>query len=201
MILVDFVKLVKYVSNWVWSKFSYEKLANALWLKVNYVKKYLYLLDQIFFVNFLKPFYTDKKKELSNKRKLYFLDFGLMNYYLDNFVYKFVYTGKDVEMFVFLQLLFNLDDFDNLYFYQTLNETEIDFIYKTTSGIIPIEVKSSNKDNIPKIFKFFCEKYFDQIRFMVKTNNWWFDARKEDCLIKFIPFLNVDKLYKDAIKI
>ena len=111
-----------------------------------------------------------------------------MNFYSNNQL-KETYTGKDVEMFVYLHLLFNLQDFDELYFYQTLNETEIDFILKKNK-LIPIEVKSSNKDNIPKIFKFFCEKYFSEIDFMVKTVKFWVNERKEKCLIKFVPFMN-----------
>jgi len=194
--VIDLIKLVKYVSTSIGSKFSYEKLSSELWLKSYLVKKYLFLLEQIFFVNFLNPFFTDKKKELSSKKKLYMLDFGLMNYYLDNFVYKSVYNWKDVEMFVYLQLLFNLKEFSQLYFYQTLNETEIDFIYKVQNKLIPIEVKSSNKDNIPKIFNFFCEKYINQVDFMVKTIKWWKFERKEKCLVKFVPFLSVGDLFK-----
>ena len=194
--VIDLIKLVKYVSTSIGSKFSYEKLSSELWLKSYLVKKYLFLLEQIFFVNFLNPFFTDKKKELSSKKKLYMLDFGLMNYYLDNFVYKSVYNWKDVEMFVYLQLLFNLKEFSQLYFYQTLNETEIDFIYKVQNKLIPIEVKSSNKDNIPKIFNFFCEKYINQVDFMVKTIKWWKFERKEKCLVKFVPFLSVADLFK-----
>jgi predicted AAA+ superfamily ATPase len=56
------------------------------------VKKYLFLLEQIFFIKFLPPFYTDKKKEISNRKKLYLMDFGLMNYYNDNFGLKTSYT-------------------------------------------------------------------------------------------------------------
>jgi predicted AAA+ superfamily ATPase len=119
------------------------------------------------------------------------MDFGLMNYYNDNFGLKTSYTWKDVEMFVYLQLLFNLWDFDNLYFYQTLNESEIDFIYKKQTWIVPIEVKSTHKDNIPKIFMFFCEKYKDQIEYMIKTVKFGIKSRQENCLIKFIPFLNL----------
>jgi hypothetical protein len=35
--------------------------------------------------------------------------------------------------------------------------------------LIPIEVKSNDKDNIPKIFKSFDLKYWDRIKFFIRT--------------------------------
>jgi hypothetical protein len=40
---------------------------------------------------------------------------------------------------------------------------------KLTNKLIPIEVKSDNKDNIPKIFKSFAEKYSNDVEYFVKV--------------------------------
>lgn len=189
--IINFVKLIKYLSNNIGSKFSYEWLANDLWIKLNTVKKYLSLLEQVFFIKTLNPYFTDKKKEISNKSKLYMLDFWILNFYKNNFSLKEIYDWKDIEMFIYLQLVYNLQDFENLYFYQTLNETEIDFILEKNNKIIPIEVKSSNKDNIPKIFKFFCEKYKEKINYFIKTTRYLNKTREiEDCKVFLKSFLN-----------
>jgi len=190
--IIDFVKLIKYISHSTGSKFSYEALANELGLKVHTVKKYLFLLEQNFLVHFLPPFFTDKKNEISNKKKLYLLDFGIKNYYWEDLNLKTVYDGKDVEMFVFLGLLFNLED-ASLYYYQTLNESEIDFIYQINGKLIPIEAKTSNNINVPKIFKSFCEKYHSQIDYFIKTSKFIYETRQVgNCKVYIKSFL--DKL-------
>ncbi len=107
--VIDVVKLVRFISKNIGSKFSYENLSDTLGIKVYLIKKYLKLLEEIFIIRFLHPFYTDKKRELSTKSKVYFLDFWVMNYYLKNFD-KEDFDGKDVEMFVYNQLLFNLSE-------------------------------------------------------------------------------------------
>jgi predicted AAA+ superfamily ATPase len=68
-----------------------------------------------------------------------------------------------------LQILPNLEKY-HIYFWRNKNQYEIDFILKNklTNKLIPIEVKSSDSDNIPKIFKSFAKKYSTNIDYFVK---------------------------------
>jgi predicted AAA+ superfamily ATPase len=58
----------------------------------------------------------------------------------------------------------------NLYYRKNISGSEIDFVVQDLFGsLIPIEVKSNDKDNIPKIFKSFDLKYQDRIKFFIRT--------------------------------
>jgi len=189
--IIDVVKLIKYIVKNIGSKFSYENLSNSLWVKLYFLKKYLKVLEENFIIKTLIPFYTNKKKEISTKSKIYLLDFWVKNFYINNFE-KESCDWNDVEMFVYTQLLFNLQELDELYFYQTLNWSEIDFILKRDWRLIPIEAKLWNKIKIPKIFVSFLERYKNEIDFFVKTTQWLVWSKdlnwKE---VRFLPFINI----------
>lgn len=198
--VIDVVKLIKYIVKNIGSKFSYENLSNSLWIKLHFVKKYLKILEETFIIKTLRPFYTDKKKELSSKSKIYLLDFWIVNFYMNNFS-KEECDWNDVEMFVYNQLLFNLWEMDNLYFYQTLNWSEIDFILEMNWKLIPIEAKLWNKVNIPKIFISFLEKYKEKIDFFVKTTQrlvWQRDLNWKQ--VKFLSFINIQDVLWNRVK-
>ncbi len=167
--VLEVEKLVLYLSKNIWSLFSYEGLANKLWLKLNDVKNYLSLLEKSYLIFKLDPFFTDKKLEYSKKQKIYFNNFWTINYFSGNLNLKQIIDWIDVEQTLFLNLRFNLKFQDKIYFYQKINWTEIDFILKRNWKIFPIEAKTSNRDTIPKSFNSFLEKYFDEIWEFYKT--------------------------------
>lgn len=188
--IFQLIKFVKLLRNNIWSLFSYEGFANKLGVKLNDLKVFINALERIQLVFLLNPFFTDKKIEISSKQKIYINDFGIYNFLVNNFDVEL--DGKFVEQFVFNQLKFNLWFFDELYFYRKLNESEIDFIYKNQDGLIPIEVKSDNSDNIPKIFKSFCEKYKKDINFFVKTSQCLEKERQiDDCKVWIMPYVEI----------
>ena len=110
---------------------------------------------------------------------------------------------KIIENIAFVQLISNIENYD-IYFWRNKNQYEIDFVLKNklTNKLIPIEVKSDNKDNIPKIFKSFAEKYSNDVEYFVKVtktlewerkeNFWW-----KEFVIKFIPLFKLYKILKN----
>jgi len=189
--ILDLTKFAVVLRNNIWSLFSYEQFANKLWIKVNDLKKFVYALEKIWLLFRLNPFYTDKKLEITTKQKVYINDFWVYNYLMNLFLEPEL-DGKYIEQFVFSQLKFNLGFFNKLYFYRKQNETEIDFIYEKDWRIIPIEVKSWNSDNVPKVFKSFCAKYNDRVDYFIKTTKCLFSERQiENCKVKIIPYLNI----------
>ena len=199
--VIQLQKLFEYLAQNTGSKFSYEGIANWLWLKKNVVKKFLSLLEASYLISFLPPFFTDKKKELSSKQKVYVNDFGVVNYFLQTFNLKSFINGKDVEMFVFLQLLFNKGIEHQIYFYQNINNFEIDFILKKNSKLIPIEVKAGDQRPLPKIFLSFCKKYKEMVAYFVQTTKTQQEQREfaQDCLLQKIPYIKVADVLRDEI--
>ncbi len=167
---IDLQKIIVYITNNIGSLFSYEWISNELWIKVNDVRYFISLLEKSYLIFTLSPFYTDKKKEHSKKQKIYFNSFGFINYFSKKLELKNNISWKDIEQMLFLNLRFNVWINENLYFYQKLNGSEIDFIYETSWKLIPIEAKSNNKDNIPKIFSSFEKQYKEKIKYFIKSS-------------------------------
>jgi predicted AAA+ superfamily ATPase len=85
-----------------------------------------------------------------------------------------------------------------LYFYRKRNESEIDFVLQSNWKLIPIEVKTSDKDNIPKIFESFCKKYSEKIKFFVKTSKTLQKQRNLwDCIVKILPYIKIVEVLED----
>lgn len=197
---IDLDKFTNYLSKNIWSLFSYEWLANDLWIKLNDVKNFIYYLEKSYLIFKLHPFFSDKSLEYSRKQKLYFNNFWISNYMNGNLELKKSIDWKDVEHTIFLNLKYNLDLNNKLYFYQKINWSKIDFILKESWKIYPIEAKLSNKDIIPKIFSSFSEKYFDEIWYFIRsTNNKTFERILNDKKVIMKPFFSilwVEKLWK-----
>jgi hypothetical protein len=58
---------------------------------------------------------------------------------------------------------------EKIMFWQNRNKSEIDFIIEKNWKITPLEVKTWNKDLIPKIFSSFSLDYKDIINHFIKT--------------------------------
>ena len=166
--IIDLRKIFGFIGTNIGSPFSLEGLSSFVDEKMTHTKMFLDILQKNFLIFRITSFTSNKRNELKGKFKLYLSDFGMMNYFLGkNEVSDF--TGEYIEMFVFLQLQYNLSLKNELYFWQNLNKKEIDFILKTGDMITPIEVKSTNNDVIPKIFYSFDENYGKKIDHFIRT--------------------------------
>jgi len=198
--ILNFTYFTKLLRKNIWSLFSYEWFANKLWFKLSDIKKFIYALEKTQLLFLLNPFYTDKSKEITTKQKIYINDFWIYNFLENNFS-SVELDGKYIEQFVFSQLKYNLWFFDKLFFYRKLNESEIDFIYENENWIIPIEVKSWNSDNIPKIFNSFCKVYKEKISYFVKTSCCLYKERLVDnCNVKILPYIDILEIKNNKCK-
>ncbi len=121
------------------------ELSNSLNLGHNTINKYLAILEGTYVLNFLKPFFSNIRKELCKMPKVYSSDFGFDKVLarkpaVDS--YEFI-DGATIENFVFKELLNRISE-DNLFFYRTVSKSEIDFIVQKEEKLIPLEVKFQN---------------------------------------------------------
>ena len=165
-------KLIIYIATNTWSLFSLEWLSVYLWIKLNDIKNFLEILEKAHLIFKLKPFYSNKNREYSSKQKIYINDFWIACFFLKSFSQKMLIKWADTEMATFLNLFFNKKILDSIYYYQKRNWSEIDFIYKRENRIYPIESKTSNNDNIPKVFNSFLLDYKDEIEYFIKTTTY-----------------------------
>jgi predicted AAA+ superfamily ATPase len=78
-------KLLEMLALRVGSEISYQSLARELGVSQQTVEKYVDLLEKSFVVFRLRPYMTNKKKEIVKMKKIYFYDLGIRNALLRNF--------------------------------------------------------------------------------------------------------------------
>jgi predicted AAA+ superfamily ATPase len=124
---------------------SISEVARDLGVAVNTLKRYLELLTMSFQCFLLPPWHENVSKRLIKSPKIYFPDVGLNRAVLGELS---VSRGAAYESWVCAELLKWKQlqpDPPDLYFYRTAAGMEVDFLLAGERGIIPIEVKSSER--------------------------------------------------------
>jgi predicted AAA+ superfamily ATPase len=152
------------------------------------VKSYLNLLQETFIVDELRPFFTNKNKEISKTRKIFFKDTGVNNLLLKNFNPLKLRrdAGALYESYVFNALSRKKEVNSSLYFYRTQSKSEIDFITVKNAEYSLYEVKSGKNQRIPRAMMEFGKKYANS--FTIKQQfviNQEYHMRKKG--VEFLP--------------
>lgn len=152
-----FYKLFKILSSQIGGLMNASELANSLDVSQSSIDHYLYVMQKSFHIKLITPFFKNIRKELTKMPKVYFLDLGLRNFFVDNFK---LFEQRDdrgalLENAVFRQLLESYDS-DEIKFWRTTDKNEIDFIVKEKMAI---EVKAQPAQFKEKNYKVFLESY------------------------------------------
>jgi predicted AAA+ superfamily ATPase len=125
-------------------------IASDIDIKNNTIDNYINILQQIFQIKLIQPYFENFGKRFVKSPKLFLTDTGIMSHLLkistnkelDNSNYK----GQIYETFIFQELLkhigFSTKETE-IYHYRTSDKKEIDFILTQGDSIIAIEVKAS----------------------------------------------------------
>jgi len=136
--------------------------------KVSYGKceEFLNILIHSYVIKLLRPFHRNLVTEIRKSPKVYFIDLGLRNAIIDNFVPFDNRTdrGAIMENFVFRELL-NFEDW-KIDFWRTTGKAEIDFILTKGDEIVPIEVKTGER-KLSRGFYSFIKTYKPDRAFIV----------------------------------
>lgn len=165
-----FENVLGYLAKNVGSLLIWENMRKDLGLSLISLKKIKEVLDHSFITYHVLPFPMNKAEEIKKHQKTYFVDNGLLNYVLRKKM--LTISGKLEENFVFSQLLKQKTETADLYFWQRKNGFEIDFVLYDllNKKLRPIEVKSGDTDNIPKIFNTFESAYGEMVDYYVVVN-------------------------------
>ncbi len=114
------------------------------------VDNYLSLLEKVYQIYLLKPYYENIGKTFIKSPKVYLTDSGISSHVLNISSIEELessrYKGDIYETFVFAELLKHMNYSENvmeLFYYRTQDKKEIDFIVKKGEKILAIEVKSA----------------------------------------------------------
>ncbi len=133
-------KLIEYLAINNGQKIKYEEISQVCSLDYKEVLNYLEILEETFLIKILRPYYKNKNKELTKIPKIYFIDSGVRNYFINNFNKLNIRTdsGYLFEGFIISELI--KKERDKIKFWQNKNKQEVDLILEE-NNLIPIEVK------------------------------------------------------------
>ena len=113
---------------------------------INTLKSYLEILEQTFIIKQIRPFYTNKNKEIVKSPKIYFLDNWVRNYFVKNFLQEVDLRADKWELFeaVVLQELLK-NNIDEIKYWRTKTKIEVDFIIDKVVKVDALEAKFKEK--------------------------------------------------------
>ena len=153
--------LLKYLAVNLGAQFNLTSAQASVGISAPTLKKYLELLCETFIVAELPPFFTNKNKEISKSKKIFFHDTGIRNLQIRNFNAVGLRTdiGSLYENFVFNVFDRERDIVTSNYFYRTQVQTEIDFVIVAEADYKLFEVKSGHFSRPVKAMREFAKKY------------------------------------------
>ncbi len=136
-----FKRLVEILAVVNGQEINYSSLSKEIGIHLETLKNYISLLEETYLIRTIKPFYSNKKKEIIKSPKVYFLDNGVRNFFLKNYSPTKNRTDKGAiwESYVFQEIIKNMADL-SINFWRTKQGQEVDFIIGE-QDILPIEVK------------------------------------------------------------
>jgi predicted AAA+ superfamily ATPase len=141
---------------------SENSVSHDLNYSLRQVRKDLAILNQMFLLDMLKPFFTNRGRELKQVNKIYYFDSGIRNAILRDFrtLNKRPDKGVLLESFVLHELQKHLKVGQEIYYWRTREKEEVDFIIVQDRVPIAIEVKSKLQGlEVPQGVKNFFKKY------------------------------------------
>ena len=136
----------------------------------------------------MRPYFTNKAKELIKNPKVYLVDTGLRHAVLQNFalIPQTVEFGYAVENTVMTELFKVTGLLDQLRYWRTKSGQEVDIVLKHETMLTPIEVKSGDTATIPSPLKSFIREYHPTVAYVLN----WSLIRSliyEGCTVYFRP--------------
>lgn len=163
--------LMKLLAVQIGDKINYNSICDKLETNYNTLKKRLNILEHTFILQQVRPFYTNKGKEISKSPKIYFYDNGFRNALLNSFQKPDLRKdqGELNENYFFTQ------SGEELKYWRTKSQAEVDFILEQERPI-PFEIKT--KPKLTRSFRSFQSKYKPQVSFVLNQTR--FEVREGD---------------------
>lgn len=139
--ILNVKRLIEFLAVNNGQKIKHQEISKISGLNFQETKKYIEILLETYLVREVRPFFTNKNKELVKIPKIYFIDNGVRNYFINNFNNLKLRSdaGYLFEGFIFSELIKHGQK--DIKFWNDKNLEEVDFIIEKKGEIIPIEIK------------------------------------------------------------
>ena len=180
-------RLEKFLAGQIGNMVKFNELSNSSDLPYKEVKKHINILEKTYIISLVKPFFTNKRIELTKNPKVYFLDLGLRNFSLSDF--RDINDRNDFGA-VMENCAYNLarEKYPQtpIKYWRTKSKAEVDFILEKDGVIYPFEVKYSSKKIIGKSLHSFINK-FNPPSAIIFTKDFAAEEKIGETSVKFIP--------------
>ena len=145
--------LLKALALQIGSQVSMSEIASLVGIDRKTVDKYISLLEQSFIVFRLPSFGRNLRNELKFSQKIYFYDVGIRNAIINDFrpMDSRTDSGALFENYIISELKKKYHK-DNIYFWRTTDQQEIDFILEHSGELTAIEIKERRTAKLPNSF-------------------------------------------------
>ena len=171
---VGFNKLLRILASQIGNLMNINEISRVVALPYRKCEEYISLLEQMYIIKTIEPYFTNKRKVIGKMKKVYFCDLGLRNCIEENFNDLEYRTDKGAvfENAVMLELWRNKNSGGKLQFYRTSDGVEIDFVVNKLNDIFAAECKYKMLSKPISIASFtnFCESENIQKRYIFNQN-------------------------------
>lgn len=190
---VGFNKLLRLLAVQIGNLVNVNDLSRESGLPYARCEEYIYLLQKMYIIKLVEPFFTNKRKVIGKMNKVYFCDLGLRNIIYNSFNEIGFRTdnGALFENYVLLELWRNRQASDTIYFYRTQNGTEVDYVLDGALRKLAVECKYKRLQNplsIPSLNNFADEEKIE-LRYIANIN-----LEAEYKGVHLVPGILVDRI-------
>lgn len=183
-------KLLQLAASQIGDLVNYSNWAEVCGITVNTVAQYLSILEESHVIALVSPFAGGKRAEIKTRPKIYFLDNGLRNILFGGFASPHIRPdrGQLAENLVFSEISKILDPLrDQVRFWRSTSQAEVDFVLETEQGLTAIEVKAAamKRPRITRSLRSFIQAYHPE-RVFVVNSELETTARIEGAEVRFI---------------
>lgn len=166
---------------------KYEELSRSARLPYRDLVKHLAILEKTFIVNLVRPFFTNRRIELTKNPKSYFVDVGVRNFFVADFRPAKARPDLGALMENYAEsALSRLNLAPRVKYWRTKSKAEVDFVIEREQARYPIEIKYVSDRKVGKSFYSFIEKFNPPVG-VILTKDYAGQERVKNTLIKFIP--------------
>ena len=192
---VGFNRLLRLLAAQIGNLVNINELSRESGLSYTDCEKYLHLLQHMYIIKLVEPFFTNKRKVIGKMKKVYFCDLGLRNIIYSSFNEMAFRTdnGAIFENEVFLELWRSRQASETIQFYRTQNGTEVDFVIDGPFSRKAVECKYKRFNKLTSIASLnsFCNDEGINHRYVANIN-----AAGTLGDLRFIPGIFTDRIGK-----
>ncbi|MBQ9016792.1 ATP-binding protein [Candidatus Saccharibacteria bacterium] len=165
-------KILKALALQVGSQVSMNEIGQLVGIDSKTADKYISLLEQSFIIFRLPSYARNLRNELKSSEKIFFYDNGIRNAIINDYrpLEDRQDTGALFENYIISEMVKLYSD-DNIYFWRTKDQKEIDYIIERNGELTAIEIKYNEKKDV-SLPNLFTDTYHPTHQFLINRENY-----------------------------